>query len=47
MITLLTGENTFELEQALNQIVAGFHGVAERIDGSELSTKNLPDLLMG
>ena len=45
MITLLTGENTFEIEQEIQRIVAGFDGYAERIDGSELDLKNLPDLL--
>ncbi len=47
MITVLTGENSFELERALRKIVATFDGVAERIDGSELELKQLPDLLMG
>jgi DNA polymerase III delta subunit len=45
MIILLTGENTFEIEQETNRIIAGFNGIAERVDGSELDTKNLPDLL--
>ncbi|CAN5373074.1 hypothetical protein BH10PAT4_BH10PAT4_3760 [soil metagenome] len=45
MITLLTGENSFEIEQEIKQIIAGFTGIAERIDGSELDIKNLPDLL--
>lgn len=47
MITLLTGDNTFEIDNELRQIVAGFSGDAERIDGSELDVKRLPDLLMG
>lgn len=47
MITLLTGENSFELERTLQKIVSSFDGVAERIDGSELELKQLPDLLMG
>lgn len=47
MITLLTGENTFEIEQELAQIVGEFDGVAERIDGAELEQRQLPDLLMG
>ncbi len=47
MITLLTGENTFELEQELARIIADFDGVAEKIDGSDVEVKQLPDLLMG
>lgn len=47
MITLLTGENSFELERALGALVGAFDGVVERIDGSELELKQLPDLLMG
>ncbi|MEO6109459.1 MAG: DNA polymerase III subunit delta [Candidatus Saccharimonadales bacterium] len=47
MITLLTGDNSFELNEALTSIVAGFAGRAEKVDGSELEFKNLPDLLMG
>lgn len=47
MITLLTGENSFEIERELQRIVADFDGVAEKIDGSELLTRQLPDLLMG
>jgi len=45
MITLLTGENTFEIEQEIKQIIAGFDGYAERVDGSELDPRNLPDLI--
>lgn len=47
MITLLTGENSFELERALKEIIGGFDGTAEKVDGSELELKQLPDLLMG
>ncbi len=47
MITLLTGENSFELERALRRIVSNFDGTAEKIDGSEIVTRQLPDLLMG
>jgi len=47
MITVLTGENSFEINRAVGQIVDGFDGTAERIDGSELELKQLPDLLMG
>lgn len=47
MITLLTGENTFQIEQEIAQIVGDFDGNAERVDGSELELKQLPDLLTG
>lgn len=47
MITLLTGENSFEIERELQRIVSEFDGVAEKIDGSELLTRQVPDLLMG
>lgn len=47
MITLLTGENTFEIEKEIQRIIAGFNGVAERIDGSELASRDVPDLLTG
>lgn len=47
MIYLLTGENTFEIEQRLAEIVADFEGDVERVDGSELTPEQLPDLLAG
>lgn len=47
MITILSGENSFEIQQALRAIVRAFDGVVEKIDGSELDLKQLPDLLMG
>lgn len=47
MITVLTGENSFEVHQALQGYVRAFDGVAEKIDGTELELKQLPDLLMG
>lgn len=47
MITLLTGENIFEIEQELERIIIEFDGHAERIDGSELELRQIPDLLMG
>lgn len=47
MITVLTGENSFEVERALRSITQAFDGVAEKIDGEELDLKTLPDLLMG
>lgn len=47
MITLLTGSNSFEINEALRAIAASFDGRAEKIDGTTLELKNLPDLLMG
>jgi DNA polymerase III delta subunit len=47
MITLLFGENNFEITRALQQIAASFDGREERVDGTELELKQLPDLLMG
>lgn len=47
MITLLTGENSYEIGQALGQLVATFDGASEKFDGSELEVRQLPDLLMG
>jgi DNA polymerase III delta subunit len=47
MITLLTGENSFEVESELGQLVAAFDGTPEKFDGAELEARQLPDLLMG
>lgn len=47
MITLLTGDNSFEINQALALLRKAFDGTAETVDGSTLEFKNLPDLLMG
>lgn len=47
MITLLTGENSFENERALQRIVSQTDVLIERVDGSSLEVKQLPDLLMG
>lgn len=47
MITLLIGENSFEIDRALKKIAASFDGRAERIDGNSLELKQLPDFLMG
>ncbi|MEI7689500.1 MAG: DNA polymerase III subunit delta [Candidatus Saccharibacteria bacterium] len=47
MITLLIGENSFEIERALGEIASGFDGNVEKIDGGALQLKNLPDILMG
>ena len=47
MITLLSGENSFEIERELTKRMTDFDGVPEKIDGSVLELKNLPDLLSG
>lgn len=47
MIYLLSGENSFEVDQALRQLTAQFDGTPELLDGTELSLNQLPDLLMG
>lgn len=47
MITVLTGENSFETTRALDGLIAGFAGQAEKYDGGELVLAQLPDLLMG
>lgn len=47
MIHLLTGENTFETERRLKELVAGYDGDVERFDGEELSVEQLPDLFSG
>ena len=47
MITWFTGENTFDIQQAVRAIADTFDGSAERIDGTTLELKNIPDLLMG
>lgn len=47
MITVLAGENSFEIERALNKITSDFNGVVEKVDGAELKLSQLPDILMG
>lgn len=47
MIYLLSGDNTFEIEQRLRKIIAECRGEIERVDGSELAIDQLPDLLAG
>lgn len=47
MITVLYGENNFEVTRAVNKIVAAFDGQPEKIDGQVLDPRQLPDLLMG
>lgn len=47
MITLLLGENSFEIEQALDSIINEFDGKVERIKAEDLQISQLPDILMG
>jgi DNA polymerase III delta subunit len=47
MITLLIGENSFEIERALSDIATKFDGKVEKIDGADLQINQLPDILMG
>jgi DNA polymerase III delta subunit len=47
MIHFLIGENSFGLSRAVQKLVDAFDGRAERIDGSSLLLKDIPDLLMG
>jgi DNA polymerase III delta subunit len=47
MITLLSGENSFELRRALNDLRGSFQGETITIDGSGIELRSLPDLLMG
>src|SRR5690606_15292735 len=47
MITLLFGDNSFEIERSLNGIVSSSSAVAEKFDGLELSPAQLGDIFMG
>lgn len=47
MITLLIGENSFEIERALTEIVSNFDGKVEKVDIGDLQLAQLPDILMG
>lgn len=47
MITLLTGDNSFEIKQTLDQIVSKFHGQPERFEGTDIIASQLADILMG
>lgn len=47
MITVLTGENSFELKRALDVIVRDFDGAAEKIDGTDVDLNRLADLFAG
>lgn len=43
----LFGENSFEIDRTLREIVAGFDGLAEVYDGESVEVRQLPDILMG
>lgn len=47
MITWLVGENGFEIREATKALEASFNGVAEKVDGADLTLAQLPDVLMG
>lgn len=47
MITLLTGDNSFEIERYIQNEIKNFNGDVERIDSDSINLNNLPDLLMG
>lgn len=47
MISLITGENSFENERALQRLIDKTSVLVERVDGGSLEIKQLPDLLMG
>ena len=47
VITLLTGDNGFELKRALETIEATFDGTSEKFDGESLEVAQMPDLLQG
>lgn len=47
MIRLLCGENDFELTRRVRQLQREFDGVAERYDGSEVTSEQLADIFAG
>lgn len=47
MITLLMGENSYEIHQRLRQLEAEFQDTVEKLDGAELELHNLSDLISG
>lgn len=47
VITLIVGENSYEVQQTLRQLTAEFDGTPEKIDGETLELRHLPDVLMG
>jgi DNA polymerase-3 subunit delta len=47
MIVLLMGNNSFAIERERCQLEADFSGDTEKVDGTTLELRQLPDLLMG
>jgi len=47
MVTLLTGENSYEIDRELKRLVDAFDGTPEKFDGEALEVRQLPDLLAG
>lgn len=47
MVYVFCGENSYEIQQRINELADGFDGEVEKIDGSELTLEQLPDLLTG
>ena len=47
MLSVLTGDNAYGIAETVAEIAADFVGEVEKYDGTELETKNLPDIFMG
>ena len=47
MITLLSGENDYELTKKIAQLKASFDGNAERFEGADLTKEQLADIFAG
>jgi DNA polymerase III subunit delta len=47
VIILLTGDNSYEIDQELGRIVSDFEGEVERIDADTLEPRNLTDIFGG
>lgn len=47
MIYLLTGDNSYQIEQHIARLLASVSAVPRRIDGTSLTLANLPELMMG
>lgn len=47
MISLFTGDNDFEIREALGDLRRSFDGAVEKVEGGDLTLAQLPDLLMG
>ncbi len=46
MISYFVGDNSYEIDRAVHAIRDSFDGTVQNVDGTELSLKDLPDLLM-